>query len=195
MTTSLVRIGKTSFLALLLCAVSLPGQTTQNQSPGTVAKKRLQERIEQEARTKSLTRLAYKSESHPQVCLAVDQNGRYMLWRSTTAQAVGGTLPPDQRKELEKLFGDLRPLAGSGAMLVHREARVLILDMPGARTVERRSWVSDADGEKPFPAPVNKIVGWLQEFKPEHSKEVEADRQEICPSGDLKPLQPSLTGF
>jgi hypothetical protein len=125
----------------------------------------------------------------------MDQDGRFMVWRATTAQAVGGILPESQRKELETLLGDIRSLAGSGATLVHSEAQVFIADTPRGQTVERRSWVRDADGENPFPAPVNTIVGWLQKFKPEHSKEVKADRQEICPSGDLKPLQLSLTGF
>jgi hypothetical protein len=51
------------------------------------------------------------------------------------------------------------------------------------------------DDEKPFPLPITKVVTWLKHFDPAGSTEFEsADFPDVCPSGGLHLLQPSVAG-
>ena len=58
----------------------------------------------------------------------------------------------------------------------------------------RRQWLN-ADGETPFPSPVAKVVDWLKRFEPKNPTRFEKiEFPDVCPSGELRFLQPSVAG-
>ncbi len=142
------------------------------------------------ANAKPMTRLAYRGSVQPYVCLAVNQDGDYLMWRSTSPRsATKGKLQPDQRRRFSELMRQAQGLAGSGAILVHKQARVLVAETPDGQKPQRRVWVTDTDGENPFPEPVEKIAQWLQGLQLHGTTEAVTGKRDVCPSGDLKPLQ------
>jgi hypothetical protein len=51
----------------------------------------------------------------------------------------------------------------------------------------------NGDGENPFPASVSSVVDWIKRFEPKGGKMFEyADYPDVCPTGGLRLLQPSV---
>jgi hypothetical protein len=64
--------------------------------------------------------------------------------------------------------------------------------MPGEDEAQRLQWLN-ADGENPFPDSVTKVVIWLKHFEPTDAKLFEyTEFPDVCPSGGLRLLQPSV---
>lgn len=70
----------------------------------------------------------------------------------------------------------------------HYDGKDILSDSDGRRL----QWLN-ADGESPFPLPLQKIVDWLKGFGPKDWKEFEyAEFSGICPSGGLRLVQPTV---
>lgn len=179
-----MRVWTLSLLLVLLisCARLVNGQKPQSQPPPTVVQ------------TTPLARLSYKGVGFPQVCFALGKDGNYLMWSSMPSgqyETLGGILQQDQRKQLQQLLEGVRKMPASGPIVVHREAQAFVAEFPKGMSTNRRSWVADSDGENTFPAPITKIVRWLQQFKPEHTRRLNVHINIVCPTGELKSLMPA----
>ncbi len=138
------------------------------------------------------------------ICIAVSVNGDYKIVRSIDqgkTQRLEGKIPSDQfqqfRKAIESL--ELRGLSADQGGLIRRESERFAAEFvpPGPPQLEDKSkrveWLN-ADGENPFPKSVARVVDWLKNFEPRDGKVFTyADYPDVCPSGGLRLLQPSLT--
>lgn len=144
------------------------------------------------------------------VCVAVSRDGEYRIVRSLDdgrTQRLHGKIPKEEFRQLTTLLGaaDFRNLSADHAGLIRQESERFAAEIPLGSgwhddgTPEwleheawRRQWLN-ADGESPFPASVSKLADWLQRFQPKDGKSFEyADYPDVCPSGGLRLLQPSV---
>jgi hypothetical protein len=109
-------------------------------------------------------------------------------------------MPKEQFQRLKELLGsaDFRAFSGNHAAIIHRDAESFGAEVPipgrtqGEDGVQRLQWLT-ADRENPFPSPVVNVVDWLKHFEPTNGLQFEpTEFPEICPSGGLRMLQPSL---
>jgi hypothetical protein len=164
-----------------------------------------------------LARLSYdnsaivRGDEVRQVCVAVSRDGDYRIVRSLTtgeAQRLQGKLPQEQFEQLKKLLGSdkFRALSGNHGGLIRQASESFGAEIPvpprklargfdigsAVPPAQRFQWVN-ADGESPFPGPAAKVVDWLKHFEPKDGKSfVYADYPDVCPSGGLRLLQPSV---
>jgi len=151
-----------------------------------------------------LVRLAYSnapfaSESADrQICLAVSRDGDYRILRlQNDGQTVRlqGKMPEEQLKQLRSLLDakDFRKLSGDHGGLIRQESESFAAELPRD---ENRSWQThwlNADGERPFPSPVAKVVDWIKNFRPTNGKPFEyIEYPQVCPKEGLRYLQPSV---
>jgi len=159
-----------------------------------------------------LARLSYETSvgaAVERVCIAVSRHGEYrMVSKMAGAEMarVRGKMPEDQLKQLTKLLesSDFRSLAGNHAGLIRQRAESFTAEIgPGEGQVSGRDeivvprprrleWLN-ADGESPFPPPIAKVAGWLEHFQPREAKPfVYAEFPDVCPSGGLRFVQPTV---
>jgi hypothetical protein len=156
-----------------------------------------------------LARLSYDSspvvqrEGVRHICVAVGRDGDYRIVRSLNGgqtQRLQGKIPQEQFQQLKTLLGsvEFRVLSGNhgGLILQESESFAAEIPMPGWQRedgTQRLQWLN-ADGESPFPNSVAKVVDWLKHFEPTGGKLfVYAEYPDVCPSGGLRLLQPSVT--
>ncbi len=143
-----------------------------------------------------------QGEGSRHVCVAVSRDGDYRIVQSLNGghtQRLHGKMPQQQFQQLKTLLGstDFRVLSGNHGGLIRQEsetfgAEVIIPGRRGEDRTQQLHWLN-ADGESPFPAAVTKVVNWLRRFEPTNGKEFEyAEYPDVCPSGGLRFLQPSV---
>jgi hypothetical protein len=162
-----------------------------------------------------LARLSYdrtatmQDEGVRQVCVAVSRDGDYRMARMTDSgemQRVRGKMSKEQLEDLKKLLEstEFRTLSGTHGGLIRREAENFEAEIPASTPASegvpqesdvpptrRLQWLN-ADGEKPFPESVAKVVDWLKHFTPTGAKPLDEQYRDICPSVGLRLLQPSV---
>jgi hypothetical protein len=142
-----------------------------------------------------LARFSYQGDQH--ICLAVSRGGDYRLVRVPAlgpTQRLHGKIGAEQLQQLRKLISDphFRALSGTHGGLIRQESESFGAEILRDSGAQRLQWLN-ADGESPFPGSVSKIVDWLQYFQPTGGKPFEfAEYPEVCPSGGLRLLQPSV---
>jgi hypothetical protein len=144
------------------------------------------------------------------VCVAVTRDGEYRIVRSMVdgqMQRLRGKMSKEQLQQLTELLGaaEFRALSGDHVGVIRQEAEVFSAEIPspmrqhvdGARQwmdrdVWRLQWLN-ADGERPFPGSVAKVVDWLRHFEPKSGKSfVYAEFPDVCPSRGLRLVQPAV---
>lgn len=144
------------------------------------------------------------------VCVAVSREGDYRIVRSDylgQTLRLHGKMSKEQFQQLTKLLeaAEFRALSGERSGLIRQDAESFGAEIPGPlqehadgtpdwleRDVWRLRWLN-ADGENPFPGPVAKVVGWLQQFQPKGAKSFSyAEFPDVCPSRGLRLLQPTV---
>jgi hypothetical protein len=156
-----------------------------------------------------LAKLSYDSstvvrreEGVQHICLAVSRDEKYRIVRvfdDGMTQRLHGKLTKQQFEQLKSLLGspDFRVLTGSHGGLIRRDSKSFAAELPKAGwrredSAQKLQWL-DADGENPFPGSVANLVDWLKHFEPQDGKLFEyADYPDVCPSGGLRLLQPSV---
>ncbi len=137
------------------------------------------------------------------ICIEVSKDGSYRMVRRladpSPMQRLEGTLSQQQVQKLEKLVGasDLKSLSRNHPGVIRQSAETFaaeipVLDKQVSDGTLHLQWLN-ADGQNPFPAPVSRIVDWLNHFEPENAKPVASlEFQDVCPSMGLQLLQPSM---
>jgi hypothetical protein len=105
----------------------------------------------------------------------------------------------EQIQQLKALLqaDDFRSLSGSHGGLIRRDAETFGAEIPIANSqnkdaTQRLQWLN-GDGENPFPNSMAKVVDWLKHFEPTDGKSfVLTDYPDVCPSGGLRLLQPTV---
>jgi hypothetical protein len=132
------------------------------------------------------------------VCVAVFRDGNYRLVRVPAfgpTQRLHGKIQDTQLQKLRKLISDphFRTLSGTHVGIIRQESESFGAEILRDSGAQRLQWLN-ADGESPFPGSVSKIVDWLEHFQPTGGKSFElAEFPEVCPSGGLHLLQPSVS--
>jgi len=154
-----------------------------------------------------LARLSYdspmtvQSEDLQHVCVAVSRDGDYRIVRRQSdgqTQRLHGKMPQEQFQQLKSLLASeaFKGLSGNHGGLIRQESESFGAEIVGHDNdrTQRLHWLN-ADGESPFPAPVSKIVSWLKRFDPKDGKVFDyAEYPDVCPSGGLRLLEPSVAG-
>lgn len=163
-----------------------------------------------------LARLAYDTTAATEqgdlrhVCVAITNDGEYRMIRATLdkpAQYLRGQLSNDQFERVKSLLASrkFRSQSGNPAGLIRQDSESFRAEMPiplkklgnGSYLLPpSESWHLEwlnADNEAPFPTSIRKVVKWLETFQPKDGKEFSyADFPNVCPSGGLHLLQPSM---
>jgi hypothetical protein len=145
------------------------------------------------------------------VCIAVSRDGEYRIVRSTDegqTERLHGKMPKEEFSQLSKLLGatEFRSLSGYHGGLVRQEAETFGVEIPVRDSSQldtvgqwpepawRLQWLN-GDGGNPFPVSVSSLVNWIRRFQPKDGKTFEyADYPDVCPTGGLRLLQPSVAG-
>jgi hypothetical protein len=149
-----------------------------------------------------LARLSYDGSALgiQRICVAVSRDGDYRIIRlsSFQKQQLQGKIPKEQFEQLKTLLesGEFRALSSDPVGLIRQETEVFTAEIPsgsrGDDRIKRVRWVN-ADGERPFPSPVSRVVGWLKDFEPKDGKRFEyAEFPDVCPTGELRRLRPPV---
>ena len=165
----------------------------------------------------SMARLSYDNSGFAQpgsvmhVCFAVSKSGDYRIVRSLDGhtERLRGNMPKEEFRQLSDLLeaADFRNLLGNSRPgVVRQEAETFAAEIAvggrwhddghGTKWLEPQSrrlqWLN-GDGESPFPAPVSKLVDWLQRFQPKDGKPFDyAAYRDVCPAVGLRLLQPAV---
>jgi hypothetical protein len=202
-------------MSVLLIASGLCAQDAERDQRLTQQVQRALQLAEEAARAQQadlLARLSYESSagaSVERVCIAVSREGEYRMvhkWPGAEMMRVQGKMPEDQLQQLTKLLesSDFRSLAGNHGGLIRQRAESFTAEIgPGEGQVSggeqtvvprpgRLDWLN-ADGERPFPAPIAKVAEWLEHFQPKEGKPfVYAEFPDVCPSHGLRFVQPAF---
>jgi hypothetical protein len=134
------------------------------------------------------------------ICLAVSPDGNYRVERSliTGTERLEGKLTKEQFEQLHKLLAadQFRVLSGDLLGLIRQDSESFAVDIPkGWRSddgSQRLQWLN-ADGERPFPEAMAKVVEWLKHFQPQDAKAfVYAEYPDVCPLSGLRRVQPTV---
>jgi len=167
-----------------------------------------------------LVRLSYERWPGRQICISVSQDGDYHIISPSNHTVdpirLKGKMVDDQLSRLKKLLAApaFRSLSSNHAGMIrdHAEnfrAEVSAVELKVALQSEdnkssvlpdslpapprRLHWLN-ADDESPFPAPIAKLVDWMEGFKPKNAKPFD-DRElpkSVCPSVGFSLVQPSV---
>jgi hypothetical protein len=152
-----------------------------------------------------LARLSYDTpvsseETARQLCVAVNRDGGYRIVRVLPTGATErrrGIMPKDELQRLAAVLDspEFLGLSSHGGLIRQQgESFGAEILTPDSEKGHRLYWVI-TDEEKPFPSPIAKVVTWLKHFDPAGGTEFEsADFPDVCPSGGLRLLQPSVAG-
>ena len=149
-------------------------------------------------------RLSYDSSSGVQdnsprhICVAVSRDGQYRMLRLRKLgemQSLEGKIPAEQFQQLKDLLEtrDFRSLAGHHGGVMRQTWQTFGAEIIRGNTTHRLQWLN-ADGENPFPIAVSKVADWLTRFEPKGTPFTYAEYPDVCPSGGLQLLQPSVAG-
>jgi hypothetical protein len=151
-----------------------------------------------------------RSGSVHHVCIAVSRDGDYRIVRVSDngqTQRLHGKMPKEDSRQLNNLLeaSELRNLSGYHGGLIRQEAESFAAEIPlrdgwhqddAGNWTEHEAWRLqwlNPDGENPFPVAVSKLVDWLRRFQPDDGKSFDyADYPDVCPTGGLRLLQPSI---
>jgi hypothetical protein len=165
-------------------------------------------------------RLSYERWPGQKICISVSEDGDYRIVSpsNTTGESVRlkGKMADDHSQRLKKMLGapGFRSLSSNdaGMILGHAEnfrAEVSRVGLQPAFQFEdgksrvhprflpapprRLHWLN-ADDESPFPAPIAKLVDWMENFKPKNAKPFDDWEfpQDVCPSVGFSLVQPSV---
>ena len=131
------------------------------------------------------------------ICVAVSRDGDYRVVRllnSGQTQRLRGKIQERQFQQLKKLTSDsdFRVLSGSHGGIIRQASESFGAEIVREDSTQRLQWLN-ADGENPFPGSVARVVNWLKRFEPKHGEAFEnAEFPDVCPSGGLRLLQPSV---
>ncbi|HTT23504.1 MAG TPA: hypothetical protein VMG82_31540 [Candidatus Sulfotelmatobacter sp.] len=165
-----------------------------------------------------LVRLSYERWPGQQICISVSQAGDYRIVSpshiTTDPVLLKGKMADNPLLHLKKLLAAHAfrsiPANHAGMIRDHAEnfrAEVWRVEMPPAfrlldvptghpRTPpgppRRMHWLN-ADDESPFPAPIARLIEWMENFKPKNAKPSDnTDFSDVCPSVGLSYVQPSV---
>jgi hypothetical protein len=188
-----------SIVSILAAPLLLHGQETKiTTDPGTLA------------RLEYATSAATERGDLRHVCVAITLDGEYQIIRSTVdkpTEYLRGQLSKDRFDKLKTLLSskEFRSQSGTLGGLIRQDSENFRAEMPRPLKKradatyllpERESWRLEwlnADNTAPFPHSISKVVHWLQSFEPKDSKEFSyADFPNVCPSGGLRLVQPSV---
>jgi hypothetical protein len=145
------------------------------------------------------------------LCIAISRDGEYHLVRSTEdapIERLQGKLTKEELSQLSKLLeaADFSSLSGDHGGLMRRAAESFAAEIPLRALAQpdepgqsepaawRLRWMN-GDGENPFPASVSSLVDWMKRFQPKDGQRFDyTDYPDVCPSGGLRFLQPSVAG-
>jgi hypothetical protein len=163
-----------------------------------------------------LVRLSYESGwPGQQICISVSQDGDYRIVVPGRVDTVRlhGKMSEDQLLSLKNMLTapGFRSLSPNDASMIRNHAENFraeiwrvemppafkLLDAPAAQLrtppapPRQMHWLN-ADDENPFPAPIAKIVDWMQNFKPKNAKPLDSSFGDICPFVGYSLVQPSV---
>jgi hypothetical protein len=153
----------------------------------------------------TLARLSYNTVT-TQICLAVTLDGAYRIVRSTEdrhdgPQRLQGKLSKKEFRELEARLDSpgFKSLGSNHAGLIRQNAENFAAEIPvpGSKgqaddRTQRLQWLN-ADGESPFPPPIDKLVSWMRNFQPKNARSFTyGEFPDVCPSPGLSLIQPSV---
>lgn len=167
-----------------------------------------------------MVRLSYERWPGKQACISVSQDGDYRILSPSNTSGdrlrLKGKMADDQFLRLKKMLGApaFRSLSSNHAGMIrdHAEnfrAEVSRVELQPAFQFEgnkssvhprslpapprRLHWLN-ADDESPFPAPIAKLVDWMENFKPKNAKPFDYWEfpEDVCPSVGFSLVQPSV---
>ena len=162
-----------------------------------------------------LVRLSYERWPGQQTCISVFQDGDYRIITpsNTTGDRLRlkGKMADDQLLRLKKMLAapGFRSLSSNAAGMIRDHSENFRAEVSRVEPSEgdktqvhprslpppprRLHWLN-ADDESPFPAPIAKLVDWMENFKAKNAKPFD-DREfrgDVCPSVGLSLVQPSV---
>ena len=164
-----------------------------------------------------LVRISYAS-SYAQICASISQDGNFRILSLrdslTNPSLLKGKMGEDQLLHLKKTLAGLeaRPLLPNHSNLIRDHAerfaaeiskiefppKFKLLDAPTTRPTtppgspHRVEWLNP-DDQNPFPAPIAKLIDWMQGFQSKNAKPSDSSEfWTICPSVGLSYVQPSI---
>lgn len=144
-----------------------------------------------------------------QVCIAVSRDGEYRIVRSTglgPTERLHGKMSNEEFDRFSELVRakEFRSLSGNQFGVIRQEAQTFGAEIPLRDSSQRhksRQWPEtawrlqwmNADGRNPFPPSVSRVVDWMTRFQPKDGNTFEyTDYPDVCPTGGLRLLQPSI---
>jgi hypothetical protein len=132
------------------------------------------------------------------ICFAVSSDGDYRFVRLGKS-GMQGKMSEEDFKKFKALIEaeDFRSLRGDFSGLIHKDSDSFAAEIPwlaweGHGRTQRIHWLN-ADGLRPFPVSVGKLIDWMQNFNAKGSRSLDyADYPDVCPSGGLRYVQPSI---
>jgi hypothetical protein len=132
------------------------------------------------------------------VCFAVSPEGEYRIVRFGTGGTHGKMSDEDFRKFKALIEADeFRSLSGDHSGLIRQRSENFRAEIPWSvwekhgRT-QQFHWLN-ADSSLPFPLPAAKVIEWMKNFHPKDGELFDsADFPDVCPSGGLRYVQPSV---
>ena len=162
-----------------------------------------------------LVRLSYERWPGQQTCISVFQDGDYRIITpsNTTGDRLRlkGKMADDQLLRLKKMLAapGFRSLSSNAAGMIRDHSENFRAEVSRVEQFEgdktqvhagtlgppprRLHWLN-ADDESPFPAPIARLVDWMENFKAKNAKPFD-DREfrgDVCPSVGLSLVQPSV---
>ena len=162
-----------------------------------------------------LVRLSYERWPGQQTCISVLRDGDYRIITpgNTTGDRLRlkGKMADDQLLRLKKMLAapGFRSLSSNAAGMIRDHSENFRAEVSRVERLEgdttqvhprtlappprRLHWLN-ADDESPFPAPIARLVDWMENFKAKNAKPFD-DREfrgDVCPSVGLSLVQPSV---
>jgi hypothetical protein len=135
------------------------------------------------------------------LCLTVSDDGEYRIMRSVNSDSgpqmvrLHGNMPKEALEQLKALLAasDFLSLPRMHGGLIRGGSERFEAELPRSANGSLRVQWLNADGESPFPPAAAKVVDWLKHFEPKDGKRfVYADYPDVCPSGGLRLVQPTV---
>src|SRR5580698_7100312 len=135
------------------------------------------------------------------LCLTVAEDGEYRIMRSVNSDSgpqlmrLRGKMPKDALEQLKALLAaqEFLSLPRMHGGLIRGGSERFEAELPRSANGSLRVQWLNADGESPFPPAAAKVVDWLKHFEPKDGKQfVYAEYPDVCPSGGLRLIQPTV---
>jgi hypothetical protein len=148
--------------------------------------------------TGSLVRLSFNTspqhELASSICLAVSDNGHYRMLRPGAfgTEMLEGKMSEKQLQRLNALLEnpEFQKIRGNSGGIIRSTWQSFGAEIFRDNHRQRVQWL-DAEDTQPFPESVRRVIDWLLDFEPVHSKPFSyTEFPEVCPSGGMRPAQP-----